>query len=229
MPYQQTGLTPTDVLNNYVFSLYPSIIDGILKIFAAVVVFLIGWLIAMFVKLVLEYVLSKIHLKDWLEKIGLGKYVENFTWEGKLYTILAEIGFWLVVIVFLMTSFDILGLSTVNEFIKSILSYLPKAISGGLILLAGVLFAELTQQALIGILRGLNKKSAKSVSALIKWTIIVFAFLSALNQWGIAVEIVNTLIMGFVLFIALAGGLAFGLGGQDVAREILENIKKHFE
>jgi len=227
MPYQQ-GLTPTEVLNNYLFSLYPSVINALLSLLAAVVVFLVGWLVAMFVKLALEFVLAKIQIKEWLNKAGLGKYIEDFTWEERFDKILAEIVFWVVLIVFLMTSFDILGLSTVNYFLRQVLSYLPRAIAGGLILLAGFLFGELTRKAITGVLKGLEKKSAHGISVFVKWAIIIFAFFAALNQWGVAVEIVNSLVMGVVLFVAIAGGLAFGLGGQEIAREILENVKRHF-
>jgi len=224
----QTGLTPIDVLNNYFLSLYPSIINAVLSILASLVVFLIGWLIAAFVKLILEFFLSKIQIKEWFNQVGLGKYVEDFTWEERLDKILAEIGFWIVLLIFLMTSFDLLGLTAVSSFISNVVDYLPKAVAGGLILLAGFLFGELTRKVVAGVLRGLEKKSALGVSVFIKWTIIVFSFLAALNTWGVAVEIVNTLAMGVVLFVALAGGLAFGLGGQETAREILESVKRHF-
>jgi hypothetical protein len=226
--YNQPGLTPIDVLNNYLLSLYPSIVNAILIVVAALVVFLVGLVIAFIVKWVLEFVLSKIQIRDWLAKAGLEKYVEDFTWEEKLDKILAEIGFWIVLVIFLMTAFDILGLSIVNSFIRDVVSYIPKAVAGGLILLAGFLFGELTRKAVVGVLRGLEKKSASGVGVFIKWAIIVFAFLAALNTWGVAVDIINTLALGVVLFFALAGGLAFGLGGQETAREILESVKRHF-
>jgi hypothetical protein len=226
--YGQTGSTPLEVLNNYLLSLYPSLINAILAVIAALVVFFIGWIVAFFIKWILELVLSKIQIKEWFNRTGLGKYIEDFAWEDRLDKVLAEIAFWLILLVFLMTSFDILGFSTVNSFIREVVNYIPKAVAGGLILLSGFLFGELTRKAVSGILRGLEKKSAAGVGVFIKWTIVVFAFLAALNTWGVAVEIVNTLAMGIVLFVALAGGLAFGLGGQETAREILENIKRHF-
>jgi hypothetical protein len=226
--YNQQTLTPVDVLNNYFLSLYPSIINAFLSFVAALIVFFVGWLIAMLVRFVLEFILSKIQIKEWFRHAGLDKYIEDFTWEDRLDKVLAEIGFWIVMFVFLMATFEILGLVTVNEFIRDVLGYLPKAVAGGLILLAGFLFGDLTRKAVVGVLRGLEKKSATGIGVFIKWVIIIFAFLAALNTWGVAVEIVNTLAMGIVLFVALAGGLAFGLGGQEVARDILENIRKHF-
>jgi hypothetical protein len=220
--------TPLQDLNNYFLSLYPSIINAVLVLLAALVIFFLGWLVAILVKWILEFVLSKIQIKEWLNRTSLGKYIEDFTWEERLDKVLAEIGFWVVLVLFLMTSLDLLGLSAVSSFIRSVVNYIPKAIAGGLILLAGFLFGELTRKAVSGIFRGLEKKSAAGVGIFIKWVIIVFAFLAALNTWGVAVEIVNTLAMGVVLFVALAGGLAFGLGGQEIARDILENIRRHF-
>jgi hypothetical protein len=224
----QIGLTPVDVLNNYLLSLYPSSVHALLNVLASLIVFLIGWLIATFVRRILEFFLSIIHIKGWFNQIGLGKYIEDFTWEESLDKVLAEVGFWVVLLVFLMTSFDLLGLTAASSFIGNVVNYLPKAVAGGLILLAGFLFGELTRKVVVGALHGLEKKSALGVSVFIKWTIIVFSFLAALNTWGVAVEIVNTLAAGIVLFIALAGGLAFGLGGQEVARDILENVRRHF-
>jgi len=224
----QPSLTTGDVLYNYFLSLYPSIINAIFAVVAALIVFFIGWIIAIFVKLVLEFVLSKIQIKEWFNKAGLGKYVEDFSWEERLDKVLAEIGFWIVLVVFLMASLDFLGLSSVSSFIQNIVNYIPKAIAGGLILLAGFLFGELTRKAISGVLHSLDKRSAAGVGVFIKWSIIVFALLAALNTWGVAVEIINTLAMGLVLFVSLAGGLAFGLGGQEIAKEILENVKKHF-
>lgn len=225
----QSGLTPVDAISNYFISLYPSIINSAISLFAAVIVFMVGWLVAIVVKLLLEYALSKIQIKEWLNKAGLGKYVEDFVWEERFDKILAQIVFYLILIVFLMTSFDILGLSIINSFIRDIVNYIPKAVTGGLILLAGFLFAELTRKVLVGALRGLEKKSANSVSVFIKWSIIIFAFLAALNQWGVAVDIINALFMGVVMFVALAGGLAFGLGGQEIAKEVLEDIRRHLK
>jgi hypothetical protein len=224
----QSDKTPLDILNNYLLSLYPSLINYFLVIITALIVFFVGWLVAFLVKWFLEFILSRIKIKEWFTRAGLGRYVEDFTWEERLDKVLAEVGFWVVLAVFLMTSLDILGLSTVSSFIQSVVSYIPKAVAGGLILLAGFLFGELTRKVVSGVLRGLEKKTATGVSVFIKWAIIVFSFLAALNTWGFAVEIINTLTLGVVLFFALSGGLAFGLGGQEIARDILENIRKHF-
>lgn len=227
MPYQfGPALTPLDALNNYFSNLFPLLFDGLLRVFSAVIVFLVGWLVALMVKIAIEYVLEKIKIEEIFKQARIAQYFKDFTWEERLDKILAEIVFWAVFVIFLMVAFDILGLQIVNTFIKEALYYLPRALSGGLILLAGFLFSDLIRKILIGFFHGLEKKNARMITGLVRWTIVVFAFLAALNQWGIAADIINILLTGFVLFLALAGGLAFGLGGQETAREILENLRR---
>ncbi len=225
MPYS-TSLTAYEALNNYILNLYPIVLEVIGRILGATFIFLLGWLVAYAIKLTLAFLLEKIKIAEWFKRANLDKYFENFTWEERLDQILTDIVFWAVFLVFLMTAFDILGLQVVNSFLSRIVTYIPTAVVGGLILVAGFVLGDLTKKVLIGVLRGLEKKSANAVASFVKWAIIVFAFMTALSQWGVATDIINILLTGLVLFLALAGGLAFGLGGQETAREILENIKK---
>lgn len=227
MPYQQiTGQTPVDALNNYFSTLLPLIADVIIRLFGAFVIFFIGLLVALLIRIAIETVLRNLRFEELLKKAKLDQYFKDFTWEEKLDKVLADISFWVVAVIFLMVAFDLLGLQIVNSFIGQVVSYLPRAIGGGLILVAGFLFGELARKALVGVFRGLERKSSQAVATFVKWAIVIFSFLAALNQWGVASDVINTLTMGFVFFLALAGGLAFGLGGQETAREILENLKK---
>ena len=61
------------------------------------------------------------------------------------------------------------------------------------------------------------------------WAIVLFGFLTALSQLGIAVSIINSLVTGFVAMLALAGGIAFGLGGKDYAGHLIGKLRDHTE
>lgn len=235
MPINQTTpvqlqRTATDVLNDYFLSFIPQTFDFLRNLLVAVLIFVIGWLVASVIKWVVRTLLERIRISEWLKKANLDKYmdVESFNWENQLDKILSEIVYWFILIIFLMSSLDILGFSNVNTFITEAVKFLPRAISGGLILLAGFIFGDLVKRLLVGFFRGLEKKSANAVASVVKWAIIILALLGALNQWQVAPDLINILTMGIVLFLALAGGLAFGLGGQETAREILDSLKKNF-
>lgn len=232
MPITQTSpvfqRTATDVLNEYFLSFIPQTFDFLRNFLIAVLIFVLGWLVASVVRWVVRTILEKIRISEWFKKANLDKYmdVDSFNWENQLDKVLSEVVYWFILIIFLMSSLDILGFNNVNTFITEAVKFLPRAISGGLILLAGFIFGDLIKRLTVGFFRGLEKKSANAVASVVKWAIIILALLGALNQWQVAPDLINILAMGIILFLALAGGLAFGLGGQETAREILDSIKK---
>lgn len=218
--------TAANVLINNFINLYTLILKGLINFLVALVIFLVGWVIALFVKFVIDKILSGFSLKSILEKLGLSRYFENFNWEDGFHKVVSEVVFWLIFSVFLVTVFDVLGLKAASQFVMNALNYVPLAVSGALILLVGVILGEIARKLLLGVLRGLEKRNAHFVASLVKWAIVVFALLAALNQWNIAPEFINDLTIGFFIFLALAGGLSFGLGGQELARDILENMRR---
>jgi len=223
-----TNLSVGELFTKYTLFYVPLLEQVLIKIILAVVILAFGLIVAGVLKFLVRTLLRYIQVRQWINKAGLGEYFENFVWEDRLDNILSDVVFWLVMVVVLMVVFDVLGLSSINIFIQDVVKYIPKAIAGGLILLTGFIFAEIIRKLLLGVFHGLDKKIARGVSSFVKFVIIVFSFFAALSQWGVAVDIINILAMGIVLFLALAGGLAFGFGGEQIAREILENLKDMF-
>jgi hypothetical protein len=70
---------------------------------------------------------------------------------------------------------------------------------------------------------------AGTLSAFAKSTIIFFTVLVMMNQLGVAQDLIRIFFTGLVAMVAIAGGLAFGLGGKDTAKEILENLRKKLQ
>ncbi|MDD5110052.1 MAG: hypothetical protein PHI63_02460, partial [Patescibacteria group bacterium] len=125
-----------------------------------------------------------------------------------------------------ITAADMLGWSQLTTFLTDVALYLPKVLVAVLILLAGLVLANFVS---VIVRKGLTTSKvgyAGVLSAFARWLIIVFTVMAALVQLEIAKELMQTLFTGMVGMIALAGGLAFGLGGKDLAKEIMEKIKK---
>jgi small-conductance mechanosensitive channel len=194
----------------------------------ALLVIVVGWLISQFFKLLAELVVENSKLEEVLRKTKLASYFEGFSFEEKASKVLGEAVFWFVFLLFLMTATDILGLKLVTSFLRDLLYFIPKAVTSAFVVLAGFVFGDLMKKILYGVFRGFEKRTADFASSIIKWSIIGFSFFTALNVLGIATELINTLLFGFMLFFGLAGGLAFGLGGQDLAKEVLENLRRKF-
>jgi hypothetical protein len=95
-----------------------------------------------------------------------------------------------------------------------------------LLLLVGFVVSKLVYDLLIASVRGLSKDSARTIAMVGRWSVLIFVFLVVLNQLGIASDLIRILFSGIVAMVALAGGLAFGLGGKDAARDIIEKLRK---
>ena len=82
------------------------------------------------------------------------------------------------------------------------------------------------QKVAVGSAKAAEVKSASFLGGVTRWAIWVFAILIALSQLGIAAQFMFTLFTGVVAMLALAGGLAFGLGGRDAAQKYLERLRR---
>ena len=137
--------------------------------------------------------------------------------------------YWFLTIVFILAATDILGLFGISLFLRDVLAYIPSIIIAVLIMLAAFVLANFSKSVVKASVMSARLHASKFLGTLAWWTIVVFGFLAALIQLGIAVTILNTLITGLIAMIALAGGIAFGLGGKDYAAYLLEKLRRETE
>ena len=133
---------------------------------------------------------------------------------------------WFFVVVVFLTAADLLGWQQVTDFLTDVALYLPKVLVAVLILLAGTVLANFVSQV---VRRGVNVAklgNAGVLAAFAKWLIITFTVMAALVQLEIARELTQILFTGLVGMIALGGGLAFGLGGRDAAKDFLDKLRR---
>ncbi|MDQ5893116.1 MAG: hypothetical protein QG640_127 [Patescibacteria group bacterium] len=189
----------------------------------AVIIFAIGWVLAALIEKLVEGLFKTFKVDAALKSAGFEDVVERSGYKLNSGRFIGSLVKWFVVVVFLIASFDILGLSQVNSFLKDVvLSYLPQVIVAVLVLMVAVMIADAVQKIVIASARAAHVKSASLLGAIAKWAIWIFAILTALFHLGIAPGLIQTLFMGIVVAAAIAVGLAFGLGGKEVAAKMLE-------
>jgi hypothetical protein len=189
----------------------------------AVIIFAIGWVLAALVEKLVEHLFKAIKVDEALKSAGVQNVVERAGHKLNSGRFVGTLVRWFIIVVFLIASFDVLGLSQVNSFLKDVvLSYLPQVIVAVLVLMISVVIAEAVHKIVIASARAAHVKSAALLGHIAKWSIWIFAILTALFHLGIAPALIQTLFMGIVVAAALATGLAFGLGGKDVAGRMLE-------
>jgi hypothetical protein len=199
-----------------------TIIAFIPRFLSGFIILLIGIIIATFLRQIVKEALRFIKFESFLKKYGVPESKETADWS----TILSEIVRWFTIIVFLVPTAQVWGLGKFVDVLNGLLLYLPNVFISVLMLLVGFVISKLVYELLIASVRGVSRNSTKTIAMLGRWAVLIFVFLIVLNQLGIASDLIRILFAGIVAMIALAGGLAFGLGGRDAARETIEKLKK---
>ncbi|MDO8575505.1 MAG: hypothetical protein Q7R78_02290 [bacterium] len=195
-------------------------------ILIAIIIFAIGWVFSSIVFRAINHLFKAIKLDEALVAAGFGDAVKRAGYTLNTGKFFGELVRWFIVVVFLVASLNLLGLTDVNNFLKDVvLSYLPQVIIAVLMLLVAVVVAGTAEKFVVAGAKAAHVAHAQLLGSVTKWSISVFAVLTVLYQLGIAAPIIQTLITGVVFALALAGGLSFGLGGKEAARDMIEKIK----
>lgn len=218
MQFESVNEVFTATLNNTV----ASIAQFIPRFLTGLIVLLIGLIVASLVKQVLLQVFRFAKIEQLLEKYGVPetRAKEGVSWTG----FLAELARWFVIVMFLVPTADIWGLGQFAVILNNLLSYLPNVLVSVLMLLVGFAISGLVHDLLHASIHGVSSESAKTVAVVGRYSVLAFTVLIVLNQLGIASDLIRILFAGLVAMVALAGGLAFGLGGKEVARELLSKL-----
>src|SRR4026208_48941 len=134
----------------------------------------------------------------------------------------SELVKWLIRFVFLVAAANVLGLTQVSELLNQVLLWIPNLIVAAIILLIAPLVARFVRGAIEVGAGEMGFTNAPLLGRIAEIAIVAFAVIIAINQIGIAANLVNILFIGVVAALALAFGLAFGLGGRDVASRLTE-------
>ncbi len=210
-----------ELTNNILVNFFQSLGSYLPNLLGGLVILVIGLLIGGIVKHVLLSVFGFLRIEAWLEKAKLFKKAEVKIWENVLIELLK----WALIIVFLVPALEVWGLSQATIFLNEFLVYLPNVIVAVVIGFVGLLAANLVSDLVRHSVRTIGATSANSLAVFTRGAITFFTVLVVLNQLGVAQDLIRILFTGIIAMLALAGGLAFGLGGQELAKEILEELK----
>lgn len=219
----------TDVVVGSFATLWAGFIAYIPRIVGALIVLIIGLIVAAGLDALVERIFETLRLDAFLAKVGLKPIFERAGLRLRAAYFLGKLVYWFVVLGFLLAISDTLGLYALSGFLTSVVNYIPNVIAAVLILLAALVLGHFLRRIVTASVLSAKLHAAHFLGTLVWWIVVVFGFLAALSQLNIATEIVNTLVTGFIAMLALAGGLAFGLGGKDYAGHLLNKLKDRTE
>jgi hypothetical protein len=193
------------------------------RIIGFLIIVAIGWFIATLIARAVATLLRSIRFNDMAERSGFAGFVANTGVETDSSGFVADIAKWFVRLITLVVGFDALGLPAVSDVLRLLLLWLPNLAVAIVVLILGGLAANW----LAGLVRGAMAKADLGnpdlLATVTRVAVWAFAIVIAVNQIGVARDLVNTLFMAAVGAVALALGLAFGIGGRDTAAEMVRN------
>lgn len=158
---------------------------------------------------------------DWFNKVRTDRGVKAGVWAN----VSAELVRWTVVILFLVPAAEVWGLPKVTDLLNQVLFYIPNVFVAVLIGFIGLVVSNLVFDLIRHASAGIGGTSSKLLGSVARYSIVFFTVLVVLNQLGVAADLVRILFTGIVAMLAIAGGLAFGLGGQSSAKKVLEELE----
>ncbi len=202
------------------------VIEFIPNLLGAILFIVLGWIFGTAVGRVVTQMVEVLKADEWLGKAGVDRMLERAGYKlnaGKFFGWLAKVFF---VIVFLVAALDVLGLSQVNTFLNQVLLYIPQVIVASIILFVASIASDILGGMVSGATKAVGSRVAHLLGVITRGAIWMFAVIMALSQLGIASQYMYTLFAGLVAMLALAGGLAFGLGGKEAASDLIKNIRE---
>lgn len=219
--FQASSTALIDLWQNFILFI-PTLLGGL-------IVFLVGLIIGNGIAQLIEKLIELLKIDPVLEKIGFKNFTDKAGIRLDSGYFLGQITKWLILLSFLVAACNIWQLYAVGDFIKSIVDYLPNVLVAAVILLAAIVIGEYFAKFTRASVSGVGLKYQNFIAAISRWAFLIFGIIAALSQLKVASYIVNTLFTGIVAMLAIAGGLAFGLGGKEFAQDLLGRIKKEIE
>ncbi|MBX4187063.1 MAG: hypothetical protein KW802_02260 [Candidatus Doudnabacteria bacterium] len=220
--YNSYSGTITDSLRD----LYARFINFLPNFLVAVIVLVVGWIVASFVAKLIKQVLHSIRIDEIGDKLGLDEVSARTGMKMTVSGTIAWLVKWFLLLAVFLAAANILNLDQVSAFLNDVLRYIPNVIAAAAILLVGSMVARFLANLVRQSVRAAGLSSADLLGAVTQWSVMIFTVLATLDQLKVAQAFVQTLFTGVIAMMAIAGGLAFGLGGRDHASRVLDKVEK---
>jgi len=195
------------------------------NLIGAIIVLLIGWFIADWVGKVVTEILKKLKFDKIFERTQWQDALEKADFKVSVSYFIGELTQWILMIVFLLASVEILGSYQLAVFLNKIINWLPNLIVAVSIFVITVIIAEFARKIVRAVVEKAGVSHAKFVASVVQASIWIFAVFAIFIQLGIAKELIQILFTGIVALIVISCSIAFGLGGKDLAKDILEGLR----
>ena len=205
-------------------ALWTKIANFIPNLFGALVVVLLGFVVAKLLDTLLSKLLAKLGLDRLMGGTGLTKILARVGIKVPISILIGKIVYWFILLVFLVSAAQSLGLDRVSAALDIFTVYLPKVFGALLVLLAGVLLAQLLNGLVRGAAESVGFDYASGLGRVAQGLVIIISISVAMSQLEVKTDLLNHVIVIVLITVGLAVALAMGLGSREIAGQILAGI-----
>lgn len=196
------------------------------KLIVSLVIFLLGWVVASVVEKVASEVLKRLKFNEILERGGWKEALEKADFSVNPAEFIGAVAKWIIVFVFLLATVQILGLTQFAFFLTEILSFVPNIVVALLILVVAIVSSDILEKVAKASIERTKIGYSKLAGLIVQVSIWYFAISAILLQLRVfPKELITTLFRGLIALIVIAFGLSFGLGGKEIAADILRDLR----
>ena len=208
--------------------MWAKIVAYIPELLGALLVLIIGLIIAHGLSKLAQKLVELTKVDGVISKLDATKKLKDAGVKVSVSALIAWIVKWFAIVVTLIAVVDILRLEQINLFLNDVARYIPNVIVAVVILAIGLVVGQFVHDVVEKSAKTahVTKHTADTLATMAKWAIVIFTFMASLAQLNVATSLIEILFTGLVAMLALALGLAFGLGGKEHASKWLAKTMK---
>ncbi len=192
------------------------VLSYIPQIIGAIIILIVGYIIAKALQALITRILEGVGFEDWMVRGGVKRFFDRAGTSETPSSILGRLVFWFIFIIAITMAANALGIQQISSFLNQLIAYIPSIFVALLILFLATLLANFVS----GIVRGAT--NSEVLASIAQYAIIIYAVFAALTQLGIAVQLTANTFLILLGAVGLALAIAFGIGGREVARDLVE-------
>ncbi len=194
------------------------------NLLGAVLLLVIGYFVAKTVRFVVSKALDRAGFDDLSTKVGVTATLEKANIKLSASDIVGKICFWIIILVFLITATETLGLPRISETLDELLLYLPKVIAAALVVIIGLFVAHFMRDLVRSGAEGVGIQYARALGSTVYGVLFVVIISLAVSELEINTDLLNWVVSILLAAVGIAVALSLGLGTRDLARNILAGV-----
>jgi hypothetical protein len=213
-----------EVFNTSLQSLWFGFVQFAPRLIVAILFFIVGWILGSLISKAIEQVFKSLKVDSLFTSTGTDSFFRKAGVNLNSGYFVGEVVRWFVVIVFLLPSLSLVGLTDVSTFLSNdVLAFLPEVVIAAFVLIIAAFLSEGLSKTVLAAAKAMDLKAANTLALVSKYAVWVFAIIIALGKLGLG-DYMSILFTGIVAMLALSGAIAFGLGAKDAAGRFIDKL-----